>query len=937
MNDGALTVLLVPDALHDDVRELAAGWVDAWLLDPVYLVRTGATALGIERDDTVARVAAAHVVRGQVRDVADLTAHIAGRPDGGDVELLRIVELVVSEKVARQPRDGLRAEADAIATTVKRAANRRRVHRVALIVLTTDERVRADGLMQPAWEANVLAVPENRSAPAGWDAFVRISETRGLAGFALAHAATVGGLWAGMREGAWDDVDRHGAEHVELQRVTVRAVLHGGGRIRAATEAVRSMVAHEEDPVASGVMRLRAPDGTTIGPLANDDLRDVAAEVVRGMLDDPIGRPLRARLLSVADDGGGHVGALARAIRATRDALRAMARRVRRGPVELEPALNDRIERLEQRLARAAEGRGEAVDGTTLLRWPRSPLRGEARAAAGLWRPLHDRTGLLLDGDVRAEARALHAWTAEYGLVGVGRSTDAVVPVRGRSWEFPEDLLAVIGSDSDATPTSVPHTDLLGLRTWEAVLAPWRTIAEHVLAAAEEADDADGDGDADGEDGGADVMSPDQARRLLDAIATLDAAVDHVSSSVVGRLVRAWHDESSRAAVAMERVRAALLDLLDPPRVDRRRAILAGAAVLLLLSVVGSVRPGVAVGGAVALLLAAVLLAVLRRPGHARTPDELVREAEALLQESERCETVTDGLQGMVELLSHLVHRGVLVRPLEPTDHRLPEDEDLPVLVRTAVPDDRDEDPDLPVRLSVVAPVLACLGDLVETGWRTRCHDTLLADVAVRERLVGEGMTSADALQDAVHDLIHRDPAVAREILVRLWSARGAYESRVAEQLVRRGAMSLEGSLRPDDDAPHRRTRPGLPGAPGSRVRVIDRVQSSSDMRRDGLARSLPESPNWDDFLLEGVGGEDPWSVSHFRRGGNGELSIERRRSRVHGPVRLRDRVEREDIELEFVPLRGGGGAHAEVIVRVDTQPDSLHVDSLRFFDVDVN
>lgn len=954
----AATVLLVPSSHYDEVRAAAERWVRAWLLDPVVLVRTGAAAVSIERGDHVAVVEAENVARESVRPVPDLLAWLGSGSGSDALELVRVVDLALPRELSGLPPDEVRVEADAIASALKLAANRRRVHRIALIVLPSGHVTDPEGLRQPSWEVNVLASPENRSGPADWEGFVRASAGPALAGFMLAHAASVGGLWSGMRQGSVDDLDRGTEEHVDVQRVTVRAVLHGDRRIRASHVAVSLLTSVADDPVASGAWRLEAEDGASLGLLDDVQREEAVGELVRRLLDEVPDRPLRSRLpdeplppaapapslpdrlRSLRQDVRAIGAELARTRRRLSGLLRGLLRRGRSDAPEVAAdtvaaEIDRRTEQLEVAGIRMRRELARCVrlpSGLLLAPWNRALGGRDVREhAAGVWRVLHGGTSLLLDGGVRPSARPLSRWMRERAIEGVLAGARAVVPDQLEVWQAPAELHSLLDLDPRSMPSTVRATDLVGLRVWEGEVQRILPAAHAVLESGVT------------EDG----LDPYMAGRVVATAEELRARIEELEATVVGRLLVEVAEEFRRLADAFVAVSDAVGRATPPavpaapvPLADAlRAAALPSAGVLALLAVVGT--RGSWVAAAVGLLLAAPAAAIILALGRARVRtarlralerwgrevDHLRGSAETLLTEWRRSAHMNEDVEAMVELLSHLDHHGVEVFDPEPATVVELGPEDVPLVVRLAVPSERDADGLRADRPDVVRPVAVCLERLLVAGWRADAQDLVLDEVVrVEPELLG-GIAPAEAIDER--------PGAARDLLARLIDGGRRYERAIGDVLVRRGVSALEGSLAPERTPVAQLSEPGMPGAPGSLVRVLTHATSSSDTRRDALARSLRPDPNWDAFLLEGVGADDPFSASVYATGAAGSRAVASRVTQVHGPVRLARRARIHAGDVRYVPVRDDLAGHAEVVVRIDMQPDPVRLTALRVFDAE--
>lgn len=947
------TVLLVPADQYDALREVAERWVRAGLLDPVLLVRTGATAVSAERGDNVLSIEAEKVTRDSVRHVPDLVRRLGGMDNGKPPrDLVRVVDVALPEEFAGSRPASLREEAERIAAALQRAAGGRTIHRVALIVLPSDHSTDPAGLRQPAWPVNVLAAPENRTAPGGWEGSVRASDRAMMTRFMLAHAATVGGLWSGMRAGSFDDVDRNTESHVDVQRIAVRAVLLGARRIRIAFLVASTLTSPEKDPVASGRLRLRAHDDAMLGLLDELEQKEAVEELLRRLLDEVPDRPLRTRLpdapwrsASPSPSLRERLRRVWRDIRAIGPELRRMRPRLpRRWRAAVPPAPPDavtqQIDRLSElldvhrrRMERELRRCKRLPSGLLLAPWNRALMgRDERDHAAGVWAMLHDGTSLLLDGGVHPAAKGLRHWLRDRAIEGVLAGVDAIVPDRLDIWEAPSELHSLLDLDPYVVPAEVRATDLVGMRIWRAELEEIVPLAAEVLATETPQD-------------GLDVQ---MAGNVVDAARELDERIERLEGTVIGHLLAAVESEFKILADAFVGTFGEIVALERPDVPDApvalgealRAAVLPATGVLVVLGTLGRLGSWdmAAVGLGLIVPLSATLLALGRarvRSARVRALEYFTRHvehlrgsAEKLLSEWRRSVYVQTDVEAMVDLISHLDHHGIaVVAPESSTPVEL-EPEDVPLAVRLAVPIERDADGLRTDRPEFVRPTVICLERLLVEGWRSDLQHRLLQELVRAEPTLLDGVPPSEA--------IDRRPGVARELLDRLEASEGTYERRIGDSLIRRGVRVLEGSLDPDGTPDHELSAPGMPGAASSLVKTLAPASPSSDTRRDALARSFREGQSWDEFLVEGIGTVENLSPYLYT-----EEALDTKMSiapitQVHGPARLRRRVETDetgDGGLQYVPLRDDFSGEVEVVVRVDRKPDPVDLSKLRAFD----
>lgn len=974
-----VTVALVPDGRYDRLRDLALRWVDAWLIDPLLLVRTGGTAMSVASGGGVPVVSAERLDRGIQREVPDLVAHLADRDPAPDV--LRVVDVVLGAAdgdVTDDAWTALRSEAEAIAELLRSASGRRTVRRIALVAIDTGRRAvagRLDDVPQPRWDVNVLAAPENRRTPGGFDAFVRRDASE-YDGFVLAHLATVGGLWSGVRSGSYDRAP-HGAEgHLDLQRVTVRAVQHGVRHLRGAA-AVASRLVGDPGPVVPGpvgreAVTLVAGDGAELGLLEPARQVRVLDEYARQVLDEVPERPLRVRIdaavRTLGPEERGFVAAVRMLVRDTIGLVRRVAALPRRlrgwaragrargaapsGGIDAGAAADGgaalRLADLDAALARSY-----LLDppGTRFFVWGHALWgAGSRRHAAGVWRQAHDPAVALLDGRDPSTVWGPIAWMRAQRFEGILPGPGSIVPDHLETWRMPAPVGRLLGLADDGAAVRVGAADRIAIRHRWATLQRLVGPAEAVLAAAEgrdgEGDDGDGepldprpepDADAVGSESGPDPMSLEEARAVLAADAELREWLERLDATGLGRVQRATADEFSALCDALQLVRDRLADALAGRR-ERSKwdAVLRGALFPIVTLPVAVALPASAPGVGLLLMLAAVAAGSAFAIGTIRTGERLdaVARAQALVDLSDiaertlaewaRVEHMAWDLHDVVALVSHLLHHGASPAGVDAPSVPLLARDDVPRLVSLAVPIDRDAAGELdPSRRR------RCLEKQHVAGWRAKHHRELLEGLTAAAPGLFGGLGVVEAL-DA-------EPRRAADLLERLADARGEHEREAFRRLVRRGVEVLEGAD-VEPDAPSELTGSGTTGSPAALVRVLDAAAPSSDSRTDGLAPSLPAHPIWDAFLLAGALPDDedvrdPWAGHVFAMSREAERAHGAQRTEVHLPVRLvagaRRRLGDAGGDVDLTPLRDDQVRFVELVVRVDTQPDGVSMSAL--------
>jgi hypothetical protein len=88
---------------------------------------------------------------------------------------------------------------------------------------TGDTKRIPQSVVEPSWDANIVAAPEDRPTPGSFDAFAQRNER--YSGFVLAHIATAAGIWAGLPKSTYEMGGDHAtADQARFQRVFIRAV-----------------------------------------------------------------------------------------------------------------------------------------------------------------------------------------------------------------------------------------------------------------------------------------------------------------------------------------------------------------------------------------------------------------------------------------------------------------------------------------------------------------------------------------------------------------------------------------------------------------------------------------------------------------------------------------------------------------------------------------
>lgn len=240
LSDDTFTIVVTDDdADGSAIRELAVDWHRQGLLKEFAIVSPASVT------------AAAH---GPALVHASVFGH------DGPVELMRhlgsrrrrLIRLIVLHPLTHEDSsaEALVRVCEQVATLVKRAMpmgttpgnDGVSLQRMNLLVPETDLAPQQLSILQPGWEVNAVVSPEDRPDLDRLNMFIRASDN--LHGHALAAAATVGGLWLGMDEAAFDRTEPDsttGSHDVIVIRCQAKLIVGDDRAARLARAAVSSV------------------------------------------------------------------------------------------------------------------------------------------------------------------------------------------------------------------------------------------------------------------------------------------------------------------------------------------------------------------------------------------------------------------------------------------------------------------------------------------------------------------------------------------------------------------------------------------------------------------------------------------------------------------------------------------------------------------------
>lgn len=261
------TVILLPPEREQDLLDLACEWTSAWLIRSALWVK----ASDIIPDsgpltDAPPRVGAVALGRNGVATVGlfeELSRH--------EFDLVRFVA-VRSVEHGSPANDQLDAAVRTLEDHLKLSKPTPTTIQFINVIVAPSRQGGASSnqLIEPGWNVNVIASPEDRRSPGSFDVFTRHSDPGPWAGFVLAHTVTAAGLWATIDTGPYDKSESDGfMEGTHVQRVAVRGVLTGALVVNVARQAME-MAASDESPLADPVIAIDEQD-LRVMPLDDED------------------------------------------------------------------------------------------------------------------------------------------------------------------------------------------------------------------------------------------------------------------------------------------------------------------------------------------------------------------------------------------------------------------------------------------------------------------------------------------------------------------------------------------------------------------------------------------------------------------------------------------------------------------------------------------
>ena len=281
-----LAVILLPDHRHEELLALASEWTQSWLIQPAIWLHSADVRSSTRMEATLDEerppaIRGTLLGRNGMREV-DLFAELGMH----DLAILRLVAVrVVSDGVGVEV---LQDRALDVVSKYVGISCPDTTKFVQVNVVCSPTQIMGgdrEALLEYGWHANVIASPEDRRTALTFDAFTRPDDAPRFDGFVMSHAATVGGLWSGVRRGPYDDFEPTATvTDLQVQRVSVRGVISDGLLLGLSRAAVESC-AGGKSPLAEALTSVHLPD---LEPIPDTDVdRAVKAMVDVAMnLDD---------------------------------------------------------------------------------------------------------------------------------------------------------------------------------------------------------------------------------------------------------------------------------------------------------------------------------------------------------------------------------------------------------------------------------------------------------------------------------------------------------------------------------------------------------------------------------------------------------------------------------------------------------------------------
>jgi hypothetical protein len=298
---------------------------------------------------------------------------------------------------------------------------------------TGDSKRIPQSVIEPSWDANIVAAPEDRPTPGSFDAFAQRNQR--YYGFVLAHIATAAGIWAGLPKSTYEMGGDHAiASRARFQRVFIRAV---------ATDKLSGDLAKwalDKAATPDSEATLGKASGRQIAAVRTGQIPAKIEELVEHLMsgagkDDFKYRPI--------PDGGWRVEARTSLIKKLTIRIADFAEGLKYIPKFLAEVVNQRVDKDSQEeesieyLPRRLDPRFNVSDTHEAINQPRPNVE---RSSSNLWQHVRETFSSALDSPSHFHLPdALNAGDGKRLILG---DSSAVFPDPESSWEERDLALA---------------------------------------------------------------------------------------------------------------------------------------------------------------------------------------------------------------------------------------------------------------------------------------------------------------------------------------------------------------------------------------------------------------------------------------------------------------------------------------------------------------
>lgn len=231
-SSNSVSVILLPSGDEGvQLLKLAKEWTSAWVLGPAFWILD--TQIREIEGGVIPDVNAFFLGRDEMGAPSEREVSLFWALGAQEFSLIRLIAVRCKQSRAAQAITSEKVSLLAQALDLSRPDVSEKTHhghlgtelkKINLIFSETKEKgTIPSSIVEPAWDANILASPEDRPTPGSFDAFVQQDEH--YAGFVLANIASAAGIWSGLEKSTFEmaEIVPNRAQ-IRMQRVFIRAV-----------------------------------------------------------------------------------------------------------------------------------------------------------------------------------------------------------------------------------------------------------------------------------------------------------------------------------------------------------------------------------------------------------------------------------------------------------------------------------------------------------------------------------------------------------------------------------------------------------------------------------------------------------------------------------------------------------------------------------------